>query len=356
MTTEEKENKEIIIRLSDLKDFLLGNKWRIGLTGMLFALLGWAYSYTLPIEYASGVQILPELQSKNNLGGFRALADLAGMNLDNLQISEAIRPDLYPSVIESKLFLLDVAKLKVTASDSRQAETISGFLERKGTGKGGLLDKLVGLFNIESEKDKDATTPRIPTNIPASILILDKSQEALLKQLAARITSNLDRKTGVISIRVTMPDPIVAAWVAQYSTEYLENYMLTYRLGKQHAHVEFLEREMEKASANFRNADEKLRRFKDRNRNPFIESSTTDESRLQAEFNLNQNLYTELSKQYEQSKIKMKDESPVIKILNPAEVPLKRDSPKRRVIASVFLVAGLVTGVAWSFFRKSRRS
>lgn len=343
------DRKEVVIRVSDLTKFLKRFFFPVIVSGAIFSLIGAGYSFLLPFEFNSTARILPELQSKSSVGGFRALADLAGINLDNMQVSEAIRPDLYPTVLQSKPFLLSLAKLKIQAADTAKEETVEQFLGRQVNPMHSITLKF---FKSSSEEDQS----KLPSNsnnkkIPSEILILSRDQELMLGNLKSRIKTDLDKKTGIILIDISMPDPIVAAWVAQYSIDYLKEYMLKYRSGKKGEEAEFLGKQRDIAKARFQSADLNLRSYKDRNRNPFNSSSTSDESRLQSEVQIAQNLYSELSKQAEQAQIKMREEIRVLQVLDPPQVALKRSSPKRTVIVLTFFIVGCFISLGYNLIK-----
>lgn len=345
------ESYEYSINIKVVKAFFKKNKWKLILSSFLGGIVAAFYSFLLPIEYTSNVKILPELQTKSNLGGFKALADLAGLNLDNMQVSEAIRPDLYPSVLESIPFLLELSNIEIQAVDRSTQETVEHYLGRQ---KYILNDINNALFGWTVTKEKNNLVPG-KIKIIKGVVNLSREQNSLLRELSSRVKANLDKKTGIISITVTMPDPVVAAWIAQYSTEYLTKYMLDYRNTKESGQVDFLKTQVSEAKERFQLADRKLRQYKDGNRNPFLTEATTGESKLQAELSIAQNLYAELARQLEQSRLKEKEQSPVLKVLDPPQVPLKRSSPKRTMITLFGAIIGLLIGIGILFVSQKQQ-
>jgi uncharacterized protein involved in exopolysaccharide biosynthesis len=85
---------------------LVQGKRFILLMSLSFGILGALYAISLPNLYTSEVKILPEIDTKNieSLDKFKSLAGLAGIDLDNLNSTEAIRPDLYPPILQSTPF------------------------------------------------------------------------------------------------------------------------------------------------------------------------------------------------------------------------------------------------------------
>ncbi|PQA58311.1 GNVR domain-containing protein [Siphonobacter curvatus] len=347
-----KYDSSSVIYFADIIKFLRKKYKLILFNGIVFGILGAIYSFSLQSEYAANTKILPELQSKSSLGSFRALADLAGINLDNMQISEAIRPDLYPSVLQSKPFLLNLSQLKVKASSSNKSETVEQFLRRQEDSF--LFKTLISRFqrtnNIDSARDTKLI--HLENNFQNQIIVLNQQQEKLLKDLSKRVKVELDKKTGIIIIETTMPDPVVAALTTHYTTDYLTNYILDYRSAKQSEQAKFLIAQKEAAKKRFQKAEQNLRAYQDRNRNPFLTSVTSDASQLQSELSIAQNLYIELSRQAEQAQIKIREELPILKVLEPAQVPLKRSSPIRSLIVIQFMILGIIIGLIVAILKK----
>ena len=92
--------------------------------------------------------------------------------------------------------------------------------------------------------------------------------------------------------------------------------------------------------------------FRDQNRFLALQTAKIEEQRLQADYILAQNLFNNLSQQYEQAKIRVEEETPVFKTLEPTTIPLKRSEPKRTLIVIGFGVIGLIIGVAISILKK----
>ncbi|SDL84177.1 Wzz/FepE/Etk N-terminal domain-containing protein [Siphonobacter aquaeclarae] len=336
----------VFFRISDITGFLGRNKWKIAVAAVLCAGLSAVYSLMVLEEYNSSVKLLPEMQSKSTIGGFKALADLAGINLDNAQVSEAIRPDLYPSVLESSPFLLKLADYKVTTKNGK-AMTVQQLLESQHSPIDGVKSAIFGWMSSESEEEKKPVV--ITSPLPGGVVMLSRERKRIVESLSTRISANLDKKTGIISIGVAMPDPVAAAMIAGFSAEYLTDYMLNYRSGKQAKQVEFLKAQMDQAKGRLDEADRRFRSYRDRNRNPFLSASTSSETDLEASRLTAQTLFTELSRQYEQANLKMREETPIIKVLDPAEVPLKRSSPKRTRMVIYGFIFGVMAGAVLSF-------
>jgi uncharacterized protein involved in exopolysaccharide biosynthesis len=333
---------EITIRFSDIRRFFRVHRGRISLVTGLFAGLGVVLALLAPVEYTSESQIMPELQGKSTIGQFQALADLAGINLDNVAVTDAVRPDLYPNILQSKPFLISLMALPVRPGGAPKPERLDGYLRRQRSVVGRTLNAVGSLFR--------RTGTGVPTGaLPDSsgILVLSEEDQRLIEGLSGRVQAGLDKRTGLITVSAKMPDPVVAAVVARYALDYLTRYVVGYRTEKTRQQVEFLTTQVAQAKTRFQAADVALRQYRDQTRNPFFSITGAEETRRQSELTLSQTVYNDLARQLEQARVRMREETPVLKVLEPPQVPLKRSEPKRTVMVLGFALVGFIGSVLY---------
>ncbi len=350
----ESDPDEIEIRLSDIVDFLKDSRWLVLRFVLAFLILGAVYAILQPNVYTSQVTVMPEAQSSgaSKLGGLGSLAGLAGISLDNLGGEDAIRPDLYPTVLQSTPFALNLLKQPVYSSELGAKLPLNQFIRQMRTkGFAG------GMNNLFSGSDDD-TSPqamRDPKNFSQAIEIT-KGQDELIKVVQQSVSASYEKKTGVITVSAVEPDPVVAATVARLSLEYLTDYIANYRTEKARQQVTFLATQVSESNRKYQSSEYALSNYRDKNRNLFLNTAKIEEQRLQADYLLNQSVYNELSKQFAQAKIKVQEETPVFKVLEPATVPLRKSGPKRTVIVLGFAVLGGILGLVYALFRRWRRA
>ncbi len=353
--THESDDDIIEIRLSDVVSFLKRSRFAVLIGIVMGLVIGVAYALSLPDEYTSQVTVLPEIQTKGagGLGNLSSLAGLAGINLDNISSStEAIRPDLYPNVLQSLPFALFLLNQKTPSEEFGTRISLSDYLNRRE--KSGFTFNLFSFMNDESPK----SVRRIAPDKTGETLQLTKQQEDQAKQIQKQVSATFDKKTGIITVSATMPDPIVAATAATTSLHYLRNYVINYRTGKASRQVQFLQQQVNQAKRRYEGSERILSNYRDRNKGLYLNTAKLEEQRLQADFLLAQSLYTDLSKQLEQAKIKVAEDAPVFQVLEPAKVPLKKSGPKRAVIIGGISLLGCLVGLGLFGllqFRKSLR-
>lgn len=338
------QSQEIEIQLSDIIRFLRLSRRRAIIGAIIGLVLGIAYAFSKPNLYTSEVTVMPEIVSKTagSLSGLGSIAGLAGISLDNMSGTDAVRPDLYPRVLQSVPFALDLLKRPVYVKKTKATVSLREFMKMESSGEG--LSGFFGFLSNGGKKPEDASDP---TNFSKAIQ-LTKEDNELVKQLTSGVVGTYDKKTGVLTISVTQEDPVVAATVARLSLEYLTNYVTAYRTEKARGQVAFLNRQVNEAKKRYQAAELALSAYRDQNRSLYLNTAKIDEQRLQADYLLTQSVYNDLSKQLEQSRIKVQEETPVFKVLEPATIPLLKSGPKRTIMMLVGLVLGALAGVAIS--------
>ncbi len=337
---------DLEISIVDIFLFFKTNLKRIIIWGGISGIVGVVYALTAQKEFESKTQLLPELQSSSSLGkmgGLSALAGLAGIDLTQMSGTDAVRPDLYPNIVQSLPFSLFLLKQSVYVSEYKKTMTLEEYFKQKNEN---------WLSSILNSKEKEATASLLDPKKSSNAYEFTKPQQDLITELQKRVVTTFDRKTGVISINTKMPDPVVAATTAQKAVEYLKEYVTTYRTDKARSQVKFFYGQMSEAKSRYQSAEAKLANYRDQNRFLSLQTAKIEEQRLQGDYILAQNMYNNLAQQYEQAKIRVEEETPVFKTLEPAIIPLKRSEPKRTLIVIGFGLIGLIIGTAISIFKK----
>ncbi len=190
-----------------------------------------------------------------------------------------------------------------------------------------------------SKKSANKTTNNIKSQ-PQFIEVTEEQNE-LIKGVQSNINAVYDKKTGILVISATEQEAFVAATVVKKSLDYLTNYITTYRTEKARQQVSFLRQQVAEANKRYQTTEYALSNYRDNNRAVYLNTARIEEQRLQADYLLAQSVYNELSKQLEQARIKVQEETPVFKTLEPAAVPLQKSGPKRTIIILGFVITAV---------------
>lgn len=339
------DGDELEISFNHIVAFFKGSLFTVLRWSFGFAIIGAVYAFLQPNQYVAEVKVMPELQNKsgNNLGGISSLAGLAGISVDGLSSgADAIRPDLYPTILKSVPFGLYMLQKPVKASSQAKPVSLEAYISAMNSKT---------LFSFLSGNKVGNETIATENELVPGMLVLNHQQEAIVGDVLERVSGDIDKKSGILTVSAKMLSPEVAAQTAKYALDYLTAYVTNYRTSKSRQQVRFLQQQFAQSQKRYQAAEYALSSYRDSNRSLYLNTAKLDEQRLQADFLLTQGLYNDLAKQLEQAKIKVQEESPVFQTLEPARVPLTKSGPKRTLIVFGSLVFGAVVGLMFYFVR-----
>lgn len=324
------------IGMSDIVQFVNKYAYKTIFAGFIFGVIGYALSFLLPVVYSSYSTLLPESgTSSNGMGSLSGLARLSGLTKN--ESGGALQPELYPAILQTFPFSLYMLQQPVIDENSKAYKSVQDYLHRNDT-------------DDSSSKEIPSTVNK---KISKEIILLSKNQEKNAKQIQDIITSIYDLKTEIITISAETEDPVVSAQLVQAASQYLIQYVSDYRTEKTTREVQFLGQRVAEAKKRLQNAEFALQSYRDSNRGAFLNVARIEEQRLQSEYVLAQSLYSDIVRRWEEAKIKVKEQQPVIKILEPAKVANTRIKPKRLIVALVFAFIGGLFYFSYSFFSKN---
>lgn len=317
-----------------------------GILGLVVALLS-------PKEYTATTTIVPQTSSSaSKLGGLSSLAAMAGFNIDAATPGDALSPLVYPQIVSSAPFLLDLMNTSFTFSEvNHQVSLYEYYAEISKPGVLSLVTKYtIGLPGviISAIKGEQKETIILGDDKKGP-LKLTRKQEAVRKMLASQVNLTLDSKQGFITLQASFPEALLSAQVTDRARELLQKYITRFKIEKASDKLAFIEDRYQEKKKEFEKAQERLARFRDQNRNVSSMLARTEEERLQSEYTIAVNVYNELAKQLEQAKIQVKEETPTFSVVQPTVVPDQKSKPKRPMILAVFIFMGGIAGVAWIF-------
>ncbi len=343
------KNDDEIDLLALAKTFWNGRK-TILKTIAVFAILGILIALLSPKEYTAKTSMVPQTsQSGSKMGGLSSLAAMAGFNLDMNSASDDMTPLVYPQIVTSTPFQLEL--MNTNFSFSGVDHPVSLFEYYTKIAKPGILS-LIGKYTIglpgliiTAIKGND-TTPKNDGNGPIS---LTKDQEKVRKMIETKVVLDLDSKQGFLTLSASFPEALLSAQVADQARNLLQKYITQYKIGKASAKLAFIQGRYTELKGEFEKAQNRLARFSDQNKNVSTAVARTEEERLRSEYTISMNVYNELAKQLEQAKIQVKEETPVFSVLEPAMVPLEKSKPKKTLILIIWIFLGGIVGTGIVF-------
>lgn len=323
--------------------------WRerswIIMTMILFTIVGVLTALVLKPEFRSEARIMPEMNTGSGdvFKRLASVAGFAGIDFAETEGLDAVRPDLYPNILQSTPFVLRLID-QTTVTTGGQPITIGQFLLPEATSW--------SLKRWFSSLRKNKAYHPLSNGVAGPVRLSTRQQE-LVDEMGERVSAKLDTRSGIITITASMPDANVAAAVAQFAMDYLTQYVTSYRTGKARQDLQFYAQRLNEARQRYQTAQLNVFRYNDGHKYYVVQAATMEKQRLEAELSIAQTVYTELSRQFEQAKLKVQERTPVFKVLEPAQVPLKRVSPKRTLIVLAFMGIGFILAIGYVLIRQA---
>jgi len=317
-----------------------------GAFGVFVALLS-------PKEYTATTSMVPQTgKSTNKLGGLSSLAAMAGFNLDMASSGEALSPMIYPMIVQSVPFQLELMNTTFTFSEVNHPVSIYEYYTN--ISKPGILTTvskytlgLPGLL-ISAIKGKSKDVISTEKNGPIS---LTEKQESVRKILDAKVGLTVDAKQGFLTLNASFHEALLSAQVAEQARELLQKYITKFKISKTADQLQFIEESYRSKKAEFHKAQRDLAYFHDSNKYLADATASISEERLKGEYTIALSVYNELAKRLEEAKIQVREDTPVFSVIQPAKVPLKPSKPNKVLILTVWLFLGVGLGAGLVFAR-----
>ena len=317
------------------------------------ALVGLVVAFSIPKEYESTVTLAPESNKGRSIsGGMAALAGMAGINLGGSSSADALSPELYPDIVKSVPFSVEMFDVKVTDKEGELNTTLYEYLkeEQKQPWWGYITAapfKALG-WVVSTIKGEDEEEGEGEGGVDS--FRLTKDQSKIIKAMGERIAVSVDKKTFVITITTTMQDPVIAATVTNAVMEKLQSYITEYRTNKARKDLEFTEKLYAENMETYHKAQQEYANYMDRNQNVSLRSAQTQQERLRNEMELAFNVYNQTAQQLQMAKAKVQEDTPVFTVVEAATVPLRAAKPSKAMILIGFVFLAAVGAGGWVLF------
>lgn len=316
------------------------------------AILGIIVAFSIPKEYTTKVTLASEATQNSSNSSMMALANIAGINLNRSNTKDALSPLIYPDIVYSTSFNIQLFDIPVMLKGKEETVLLKDYIKEyqkdawwnsiiKFPFK--ILGWVVSLFSDNKEDELHELNP----------FMLNSSETSLIKTLRSLIKVSLDKKTAVLSIDVTMQDPLVSAIVADSVTSKLQSYITEYRTSKAKIDMEFAKKLYDEAKSEYYIAMEKYAEYLDRNQNIMQRRNKIQEEKLNNEMQLAYNVYTQSAQQLQLAQVKVQENTPIFAQIQPPTVPIKPVKPSKLTILIGFTFLGFVLSSIWIFAQEN---
>lgn len=321
---------------------------------LAFMVLGLMIALFSKKEYTATTVFVPQTSRQGVSSSMSSLASLAGINLGQMGGGESLSPAIYPQLLSNVDFIKELMYTpikfeewpeKVTLFDYYTNEdynkpTFFGTVKKYTLGLPGVIIKAIKGSNKE-EADSAAADGPLP--------VFTEKEYACKQVLTNLVSITINDKDGYVELSVSMPEPVAAAEVATAAFNLLEKYITEYKIEKAKATLDFVNDRFAEAKADFEEKQKELASFRDANRMLTTATSQIAQERLEREYELANTIYTELARQKTQVELQVKEDTPVLSVVQPVVVPFEKSKPKRAIILIAFTFLGGCLGCASVF-------
>lgn len=261
--------------------------------------------------WTAGVSFMPNAASSASRSQLQSLSGQLGVDLGRVGPGQTVR--FYEHLILSREILGGLAADSFRVGHTSESE--------EGQGR---YRKLAGLLEVDAEQ---------PEIRRAAVL-------GWLKNSALSVT--ISPEADIVEVSVTTPWPKVSARIADRIIDHVNGFNLESRQSQAAAERRFIANRMEEAQVDLRSAENALQAFLQNNRQ-FQNSPELifEHDRLQRQVSMRQEVYTSLVQAYQEARIAEVRNTPVITVVEPAEIPV---TPDPRRLHLKLLLAALLGG------------
>lgn len=301
------------------------------------AAFGVFVAFSIPKVYRSNVMLAPE-EAQGMLGGnVSSLASMVGLDM-KLGTNDAIYPEIYPSVMHSTDFLVQLFDTPVATADGSVKTTYRNYLAKhqKSTWWNDAVKATLGAMN-----PKPATTGR-PAGVPIDPGHLTYEEDLLAQAVDASIKCMVDKKTDVIDISVEAQDPLVAKTMVDSVTSQLQAYITDYRTRKARADLAYLEKVYDEAKRQYDAARHNYAAASTAHQDVVMETARSMVKALENDMQLKYSIFSQVAEQKQLAQANVQKMTPAFTIIRNSTVPIKHSNMPKLIIVAMFAFLGFL--------------
>lgn len=326
---QDPENDELEIDWMEILRKIIAIRKTLYKAAGVGVVLGIIIALSIPKKYTVTVTLSPEMNGDKTSGGLASLASsFLGGTATNSN-NDALNVTLAPDIVASTPFVLDLFDTHVQTLDGKLDTTLIIYLNEQKQPWWGYIKAApslaIGAIKSLLTEETDTTAELNPFQ-------LTEKEYQKVEGLRKAITAEVDKKTAMTTVTVTLQDPKVTAIVADSVVAKLQQYIIDYRIKKAKEDCAYLEELYKERQQEYYEAQSKYAHYFDTNRNIAFQSVRAEQERLQNDMNLAYQVYSQVAQQLQVARAKIQEEKPVFAVVEPATIPLLPSGTSRKTI------------------------
>lgn len=314
-------------------------------------ILGILIALGTPKQYTVSITLSPEMGSGKSSSGLASMAASFLGGSVGTDSPDALNATLAPDIVASTPFLLELFDARVVSQDKKIDTTFTAYLDEQKSSWAGYILKLPGMA-VDGIKSLFTDEEEKTTTVQEGAIELNEKDALKLKGLRKQISAEVDKKTAITTLSITLQDPKVTATIADSVVSKLQQYITTYRTSKAKEDCQYLEKLYKERQQEYYDAQQRYARYVDANSNVVFQSTMAERERLQNDMNLAYQVYSQVAQQLQVARAKVQEEKPVFAVVEPAVVPLNPSGTSRKVIVIGFVFLAVALTGTWMLLGK----
>lgn len=334
---------------------------RLIFAAIISTLIGVFVAFTSPVAYTAKCVIFPQANGKSSRS-LSSLASMAGINLGGADLSGGLPPEVYSKILMSRPFIQDImnTSISIEAENNKEISLYEYYTNKKyqnfnllGVIKKytiGLPALIIGSLKEEEKTKKVDISPANYLKDSTSVIRVSRKEQEIYNVISSAIQYDYNTKEGLLNLSYTFSEPVAAAQICENLQRTLERYVVNYKVEKVRENLAQVERSFAKARIDFFRLQAEWANFQDSNRGLVTATARAQETRIRGDYDIAYAIYNELATQREQLQVQLKEQKPVLSVIDPVVVPLEKSAPRRGVILASFFLLGVIVTAVWTIY------
>jgi hypothetical protein len=329
-TEDEISLKELIVKIKDWYHFLL-SKWKtILIAGIIGGVLGLTYSiFKKPVYTAETTFVLEEGESGGGLGQYAGLASMVGIDLGGSG-GGIFKGDNILQLYKSRKMIQETLLAKDTFNGKQQL----------------LIDRYIEFNNLREGWGEKPYLKDIQFNNPQNFT---RTQDSVIGNFAEKINKEIlevtkpDKKLSIISVKVKSEDELFAKAFANNIVNKVNSFYVKTKTKKSLENLSILQNQADSVRGVLNASIGGVAAAVDANPNlnPAFQTLRVGSQRKQVDVQASGAIYQEIVKNLEMAKITLRNEKPLIQVIDEPVFPLKIDKFGK---AKGIVLGGIILG------------
>lgn len=337
----------------------LTNWKKIAVVTCIFGIIGIGAALMQKRVYSVSVTLAPEVQGSSRSGGsLGSLASMFGVNMNmGGSSADALNITIFPEIVSSTPFLSQLFEVELNPKPKLPKDKIEARKVMEGplpTVK--LYDHLTGRDKEKSwmtrlKESLFGPVEEDPDYMKVNVSLLTKEQGLVIERMRRLISADVDKKTAMTTISVSMDDPLMCAQLADTVCRRLREYVFSYRTEKEQQNFDYYEALCDSAFLKMTEAQAAYAASLDNNQSVIRQTVAVRRERLQQEASMASQIYQQMVQQREVSRAHLQEMKPVFAVVEPSTMP-QRPANSRKKTVLMFGFFGFFLASAWFLLGK----